>query len=1573
MNIKADRQTRVQHPSPAPRQNSRSGVVLIAVVGVLAILMLMSGTLALAARLAYKQSRAYSDNQSVTVFFDGLETYCKGILHRDKYGVDSLAYSFSLAPSMPTVPTDDMDETYDWWGEEFLQVQQPYDAVEWATNAYGLLADTDADGTPDVMAPWWDGFSAMPGMAGRDYPPLSGGSIRVRVALIWDDVGAGKADIGASGNPTDAQNQGLTPFELMLSAVNTGAIPSEITEWRNGPNSQPGEAGDDSERMPDYLDKNANDSVNDAAVPEDFLEYSPIYAVDDDRPFGPYDLADLFLLKSRGSDAARELTVTHGVAIPNFRFLTTGSAVSFMTPRAVYSNRAYSSTQPSRLLNSRFFAQYGVRGLPMPRDLSQVILEMAPSELAAFLWSLDPVVRSYGASGNGITTDDDQQVVIRQIATNLKDMIDSDTSVTVWSDGTRTYYGVETVPYLAECEFAVPLDTSGAGQPPGSGGLLYRDTFDPESQTAPLGKYIKLVNPWNMRGAGDTPYIALDDYQVVLPAEWGGGVAAIPRLRRWVLAEHTDALGDRHRTWIAVPADNDITIDLTGGRIPVRGHYIIADDAATLNSLTDSTAGYSLPAEYNTVEADLAQAQECQGWPRGDAVDTGFLVVHFEHHDNGLAIGNQNRVSVGDRVALFSDPNVQVGVCSYLDRAATPYYMLLTPPPGGSFVVIADGEGILNMDSVANGNARVDSTIAVGEPIYDYFEQPPGSTAVTAQPWITAWANAGASADQLAVRARLQAAAVPGEASVVQVQQRAGAGAAWRTIQEVPLSGAGADDSTDTEDDWFFISEFPGADSALQIGEPRPCWFDREPGTGNIVARDPNNGPWGDYAWRKVGVQRLLPDTPMIPGDVQCTTDLDWVNRRWKQTTPARVMLGDRWAHISATSVENIWDSFPPVRHLSGNAEDVAHRPFYTGTFDQNTTVMNIGRLTTPGDLGFIHAGVPWASVSLGNYGGTAPNNIQTVVHLRHFMDCIAAPRPPWEARPGNVGVEPRHRMVMPAGDVQAVTTGDFNGDGVLDLVAALASTSGGSGEVHIMLGQRGGGFLPSTGAISNATWRGFVPPATPPVYPRFATADFDADGNLDLAVTDPDGGAGRVYVLFGNGNATFGAPVLVLPTVANQVPAGIAVGDLNGDGRPDLIFTDNQNSLLHIRHATAGQAFATPGGTPITVDNVGAVTLADLDGDGYLDAATVNISALTDHVSILAGASGGALALPVNRSLVAGVDLVLKDIVAADVNSNGRLDLVVLAGITGVNSGVHVLRDVHADNIATATQSFHATADVPEKMAAADLNGDGLVDLVTVSEASRSVSTLINDPSLPNHWPPTSANLDIAPPAPTPWPFPNYQRPLSVTIADLDANGTPDVCIGLMAEVVGGPGATGVLLNQGTPGRFFGRINVNTAPRQVLRALFKQTLADDIASNSDGPPWFGVTPASTADAMADAIVAERNSAGGPFTTLDNFFSRMATSLALFPVVDTGAGDVFGFRTEAQARFMANLITVRTDQWGVRLRVQYYRDVDNSGGFTPGDEPIADRKGVLVLDRSVQPIRTVIKRWVPEGRTDTFD
>src|SRR5215467_14580046 len=121
------------------------------------------------------------------------------------------------------------------------------------------------------------------------------------------------------------------------------------------------------------------------------------------------------------------------------------------------------------------------------------------------------------------------------------------------------------------------------------------------------------------------------------------------------------------------------------------------------------------------------------------------------------------------------------------------------------------------------------------------------------------------------------------------------------------------------------------------------------------------------------------------------------------------------------------------------------------------------------------------------------------------------------------------------------VVVGDFNGDGKPD----LAVSSVANGTVSVLLGKGDGTFLPPLVAPVGAN----------PWY--FAVGDFNGDGKLDLAVSDygcpldcNSSPSNTVTVLLGNGDGTFlPAPSL---TVGNG-PAGVAVGDFNGDGRQDL------------------------------------------------------------------------------------------------------------------------------------------------------------------------------------------------------------------------------------------------------------------------------------------------------------------------------------------------------------------------------------------------------------------------------------
>ena len=278
-------------------------------------------------------------------------------------------------------------------------------------------------------------------------------------------------------------------------------------------------------------------------------------------------------------------------------------------------------------------------------------------------------------------------------------------------------------------------------------------------------------------------------------------------------------------------------------------------------------------------------------------------------------------------------------------------------------------------------------------------------------------------------------------------------------------------------------------------------------------------------------------------------------------------------------------------------------------------------------------------------------------------------------------------RSTYPTGtNPGAIVVADLNKDGQPDLVTA----NSGNGTVSVLLGTGSGNFATKTDYDAVGSAVGAMPSS-------IAVGDLNGDGNLDLAVTDemsPPITPGTVAILFGDGAGHFSAPTSL---AANGAPDDVAIGDLNGDARPDLAVSNGRGNLsLYFANNS--------GGFDAKVDLPGftysGVAIADFNHDGHPDLAATQFD--NNFVSLFLGDGTGNFGAPTNTTVGNGPNAIH----AADVNGDGVPDLVV--GDT-FDSNSSVLLNDGAGAFASPV-SLTAAADARSVV---DLNNDGKIDLV--------------------------------------------------------------------------------------------------------------------------------------------------------------------------------------------------------------------------------------------------------------------
>jgi len=227
-----------------------------------------------------------------------------------------------------------------------------------------------------------------------------------------------------------------------------------------------------------------------------------------------------------------------------------------------------------------------------------------------------------------------------------------------------------------------------------------------------------------------------------------------------------------------------------------------------------------------------------------------------------------------------------------------------------------------------------------------------------------------------------------------------------------------------------------------------------------------------------------------------------------------------------------------------------------------------------------------------------------------------------------------------PGGSLQApLLVGDFNRDGKLDLV--IENYTGSAPELLELLGNGDGTFSTPTTIPTGSS-----------IY-EVVSGDFNRDGNLDLAFL----GSSGIYLQLGNGDGTFQAPVSISSQTGNQLLAA----DFNNDGNLDLLeLTQQPNDISFVTSVFLGNGdgtFQSPKNSPTASgDGWYTTAVADMNGDGKLDF----LMALDTTVSVQLGNGDGTFKPPVFFTVLPNFT---GEYMTGDFNRDGMMDVVSLNG----------------------------------------------------------------------------------------------------------------------------------------------------------------------------------------------------------------------------------------------------------------------------------------------------------------------
>ncbi|MNJ85413.1 C protein alpha-antigen precursor [compost metagenome] len=283
----------------------------------------------------------------------------------------------------------------------------------------------------------------------------------------------------------------------------------------------------------------------------------------------------------------------------------------------------------------------------------------------------------------------------------------------------------------------------------------------------------------------------------------------------------------------------------------------------------------------------------------------------------------------------------------------------------------------------------------------------------------------------------------------------------------------------------------------------------------------------------------------------------------------------------------------------------------------------------------------------------------------------------------------------------RGITKGDFDNDGLLDVVVALFANATSNSNYAFLKGLGNGKFDTPISGLANATQTN-----------QIVSADFNGDGNLDIVLANVS--SSSVTVQLGNGDGTFGTAV----AYTINVPKNLTLGDINEDGTIDIVVSSGNANQSLLGNVGAPETF-TLGATFNIAGSVADIRLADMNGDNHLDVVSVGTSGV--GISINNAGSLGTFATAVFYPAGAGPS----SLTLCDIDNDNDIDVI----NSNKTANTISVKKNNGSGVLAAAINYN-TGTGPEGVEYADINGDGNKDIVVANLSASTMSIFYGSPS---------------------------------------------------------------------------------------------------------------------------------------------------------------------------------------------------------------------------------------------------